>query len=62
MSSVVTRKFIWERGQAKHLMFSGYQTKDMLFWERGSGILLTGKDGFGHHTESYGSDITGENP
>lgn len=35
LSLVVVLKFLRERGQAKHLMISGYWTKDMLFWEKG---------------------------
>jgi hypothetical protein len=44
MSLVVILKFLWERGQAIPLMISDYWNKDMLFWERGSVFVLTGKD------------------
>jgi hypothetical protein len=37
-------KFLWERGQAIHLMISSYWTKDMLFWEEGSVFVLIGKE------------------
>ena len=41
--SFVVILFLWERGQAKHLMISSYWKKDMLFWERGSVFVLIGK-------------------
>lgn len=44
MSLVVILKFFWETGQAKHLMISSYWTKDMLFLEKGSVFVLTGKE------------------
>lgn len=51
-------KILWERGQNRAgpkrkelaklnqsipLMISGYWTKDMVFWERGSAFMLIGK-------------------
>ena len=44
LSLVVILKFLWERGQAIPLMISSYWTSDMLFWERGSVFVLTGKE------------------
>jgi hypothetical protein len=44
LSLVVILKFLWERGQAKRLMISGYWAKDLLFWEKGSAFVLTGKE------------------
>jgi hypothetical protein len=42
-------KILWERGEASKLnqsiprTISGYLTKDMQFWERGSEFVLIGK-------------------
>ena len=44
LSLVVILDFLWERGQAKHLMISGCWTKELLFLEKGSTFVLTGKE------------------
>jgi hypothetical protein len=63
LSLIVILKFLWERGQAKHLMISRYCIKDLLFWKRSSIFTLTKRrKGFGAHQESYGSDRTGGDP
>lgn len=60
LSLVVTLKFLWERGQAKRLMISGYWTKDLLFWKKVSAFVLTGKEKrLWTPSWSYGSDMTG---
>jgi hypothetical protein len=46
---VMILEILWERGQATKLsqsislMISGYWTKDMVFWERGSVFVLIRK-------------------
>ena len=44
MSLVIILKNFWKRDLAVPLMISGYWTKDMLFLERGSVFVLTGKE------------------
>ena len=44
MILVVILNFFWNGGQALPLMISGYWTKVMLFWARGSAFVLTGKE------------------
>jgi hypothetical protein len=41
---MVILEFLYERDQVKHLMISGYWIKDMLLWEKGSALVLTGKE------------------
>lgn len=44
MSLVVVLKFLWDRGQAKHFwILEKHDFTDMLFWEKGSAFVLTGK-------------------
>jgi hypothetical protein len=44
MSLVVVLTFLWERGQAIPLVNLVYWTNGMLFWERVSVFVLTGKE------------------
>lgn len=44
MNLMVVLQFLWERLQAILSVISSYWTKDMLFWEKGSVFVLTGKE------------------
>jgi hypothetical protein len=44
MSLLIVLKLLMERGQAVPMMNSRYWTKDVLFWEKGSVFVLTGKE------------------
>ena len=44
MSLVVVLTFLWEKDQAIHLVNFIYWTNGMLFWERVSVFVLTGKE------------------
>jgi hypothetical protein len=43
VSLVFILKVLWERSQPKQFLIASYWTKNMLFWEKGSAFVLTGK-------------------